>query len=460
MNAAFVPSSTVLLAGVMLCLSLWLSPGCDKADNGTKTITVLCSGDTSGWLTPCGCATNQSGGLLRRGTRVQLARKAGQTLYFDVGGAPAGASEYDKLKFQAIIRGEMAMGLSAHNLGIPEAQFSPETIREVAQGLKAPFISANLMDNSGKPVAPPMMLIDAGGTRLAVVGVISREFSDPRWTVRDPKTAALDALRSVQGQYTAAMLLAYAPEQELGELARALPEFDVIVGGPTGQSLTPRKIGTVLLSSATNKGKFLVQLSAEIDRKQAWSWSGTVVELNASVSDDPAQKENLSRYLSDLKKQNFLPGQTSFVPQLAAAWPANYRFADPATCATCHPADIAALKMTKHSFAYNDLASRGMEVDPYCVRCHTTGYGLPDGFTTAPRTPAMVCVTCQTCHGPSQQHVDQPKIKTPYLAREQCHTCHDHENSPTFAYDAFWKDITHGKVKAVMPAASTQEIRP
>lgn len=458
MNPGFLPSSTILLAGVMSCL--WLSLGCEKADHGTKTVTVLCSGDTAGWLTPCGCATNQSGGLLRRGTRVQLARKGGQTIYLDVGGAPGGASEYDRLKFRAILRGEMAMGLSAHNLGIPEAQFGPEAIRELADSLKVPFISANLMDASGKPIAPPVMLVDAGGTRLAVVGVISQALSDSRWTVRDPKAAALEALRSVKGQYTAAMLLAYAPEQELGDLARALPEFDVIVGGPTGQSLAPRKIGTVVLTSATNKGKFLVELTAEINAKQDWSWSGTVAELSASVSDDAVQKENLSQYLSELRKKNYLPGQTSFAAQLATTWPADYRFADPATCARCHPADITALKMTKHSFAYNDLASRGMEVDPYCVRCHTTGYGLPGGFTTASRTPAMVCVTCQACHGPSQQHVDRPTVKTPYLAKEQCRNCHDHENSPKFAYDAFWKDITHGKVKAVVPAASTQEARP
>lgn len=460
MNSAVLPSSTILLTALMACLCLWLSLGCDTADTGSKTVTVLCSGDTAGWLTPCGCVTNQSGGLLRRGTYVRSARKQGQTLYFDVGGAPAGSSEYDKLKFQAIVRGEMAMGLSAHNLGIPEAQLGPETIRELAQSLKAPFVSANLMDNSGKAVAAPAMLLEAGDTRLAIVGVISRDFSDSRWTVRDPRSAALEALRPLKDQYTAAILLAYAPEQELQDLAMALPEFDVVVGGPTGQSLAPRKIGTVLLTSATNKGKFLVQLTAEIDRRHQWTWSGTVTELNAAVGDDPAQKENLARYVSDLKQRGFTPEQTAFVPALATAWPANYRFADPASCATCHPADIIALKMTKHSFAHNDLVSRGMEVDPYCVRCHTTGYGLPGGFATSSRTPAMVCVTCQACHGPSQQHVDQPKVKTPWLAKEQCRNCHDHDNSPKFVYDTFWKDITHGKVKAVMPAASTQEARP
>jgi len=54
-------------------------------------------------------------------------------------------------------------------------------------------------------------------------------------------------------------------------------------------------------------------------------------------------------------------------------------------------------------------------------------------------------VGCESCHGPSLSHVNDPKIRTPYLAREQCIRCHDHENSPECAFPAYWGKVQHGK---------------
>src|SRR4051812_45742211 len=81
---------------------------------------LVISGDTAGWITPCGCTSNQSGGLLRRGTFVTDLRRQMETILVDVGGAPGGDSDYHKVKFEAVLRGELLMGLAAHNLGGPE----------------------------------------------------------------------------------------------------------------------------------------------------------------------------------------------------------------------------------------------------------------------------------------------------------------------------------------------------
>ncbi|MEL6110560.1 MAG: multiheme c-type cytochrome, partial [Planctomycetota bacterium] len=84
------------------------------------------------------------------------------------------------------------------------------------------------------------------------------------------------------------------------------------------------------------------------------------------------------------------------------------------------------------------------QVDPACQRCHTTGYGRDGGFFSHRDSTGLVNVGCENCHGPSSRHVARPTVKTPYEARAQCIQCHDHENSPSFEYDAFWKKITHG----------------
>jgi hypothetical protein len=38
--------------------------------------------------------------------------------------------------------------------------------------------------------------------------------------------------------------------------------------------------------------------------------------------------------------------------------------------------------------------------DPNCLKCHTTGYGKPGGFTSLAETPKLVNVQCEGCHGP------------------------------------------------------------
>ena len=108
----------------VICGSFFVvvSGGCRPAASGQpRPLVVVISGDTAGWLAPCGCASNQSGGLLRRGSYVRDLRQQADVVVADVGGAPAGRSAYDRLKFQAILQGEAALGTVAHNIGAAEA---------------------------------------------------------------------------------------------------------------------------------------------------------------------------------------------------------------------------------------------------------------------------------------------------------------------------------------------------
>ncbi len=74
------------LLGACACAA---TAGCGPHGGG-RPLVVVASGDTAGWIVPCGCATNQSGGLPRRAACVGRLRRQADVVLVDVGGAVQG----------------------------------------------------------------------------------------------------------------------------------------------------------------------------------------------------------------------------------------------------------------------------------------------------------------------------------------------------------------------------------
>jgi hypothetical protein len=425
-------------------LVLLLFGGCGKSEQ-TRPLEILVSGDTQGWIVSCGCAAKQAGGLLRRADCVEQLRRRADLIVADVGGAAAGTSPYDRLRFEFIVRGEMAMGLAAHNIGAAEASMGPEYLRDVAQRLKVPFVSANVRDVQGRPVSPPLRVVEAGGSRVALIGVLGEQYASEPIQVLPPRqsvSAALAQLAASQGDAPDVVLvLAYMPEESLRKLAAMLPEVDAVVGGPTGQPLPQEHIGPVLMTSATNKGKFLARLTCEPKGR----WNGTVVELSDSFADNTRQVANLNQFYHELAARDFTPPETGFVDPLVSV-SSDWRAGGSSRCGKCHEQEFHVWQASKHAHAWPSLERKGAHVDPECQRCHTTAYGAPGGFVSVAGAPETRHVGCESCHGPSEPHATDASVRTAWsaVAADRCIDCHDRENSPHFHFENYWDQIRHG----------------
>jgi hypothetical protein len=379
--------------------------------------------------------------MLRRGTYIAGLRQSRDVIFADAGGAAGGDSDYHKVKFEAILAGEKKMGIAAHNIGKSEAVLGAEYLNEVGRRLGVMLISANVRDSQGQPIGRRSVVVTAGGRRVLLTGVMSPKFAAGGLQVSEPRQAILDAAAEVKGTYDSLVVLAYLPQDELEKLASALPEADAIVGGPTGQAMAPQKVGPTLLAAATNKGKFLVELSIS---SAAGGWDGKAVEMSAQYGDDPAQQAGVAAYLADLDRRDFPAAQTGLAPAMLSSPPADYRVAGTASCLSCHQQGHKLWTGSKHGHAWETIRAKGFHVDSYCQSCHTTGFGLPGGFESRASTPALFDVGCETCHGPSLAHARRPEVRTPFAAADQCVKCHDHENSPNFNYALYWPRIQHG----------------
>lgn len=434
------------------CVLIAISVGCSRAHR-KESLTIVVSGDTAGWITPCGCAANQSGGLARRATLIGQAGDADETLYLDAGGSASGTNEYQQVKLTSILRGMQGMELAAHNIGGPESQFDADELAKMAKASGVTWVSANLQSNDGQTPVVDHIVCERNGLRVAVTGVVDPALvTNSAWTARDPVASVLDALRDVPADVR--IVLAYCDAAKLRSLAESLPEVDFIVGGPTGQALSPAKIGPVTILSATNKGKFLAKIEISRDEKgKVQTTSVGPAEVKAELAEDATQLANLKSYYTALAERDFRVDEAGLasVPQHA-----DYEIAGSQSCADCHAGDDATWHTSKHSHAWEVLTAKGAHVDPYCQQCHTTGYGYDGGFVSVGATPELVHVGCENCHGPSAAHVANPKVKTPFASREQCIRCHDHENSPDFVYDSYWEKIRHdGKTADPSNAAAS-----
>jgi hypothetical protein len=414
----------------------------DGADTPAEALRVIVSGDTQGWLVPCGCSSKQSGGLLRRGSYVQTLKDHGPVVLVDVGGAVRGTSAYDRLKFQAILDGEAAMGYVAHNIGAAELALGVPFLRETMADASVPLISANVFDQAGERVGQQSIVVKRGQSTLAIVGVVSPRFAHDGVMIQPADEAVLAAIDDLNDTFDTLIVLAYVTDDELAPLAASLPEADAIIGGPTGQPLKPSRSGPTLISSATNKGKFLVELSRPLTEDSA-NWDAEIVSIDGRFDDHPAQEANLQQYLQALASRNFRAEDTQLGPQLSEEVPETYRVAGTSTCLECHVTSGKVWKESHHAQAWASLEVSGKHVDPSCQLCHVTGYGLPGGFSSHLYSQQDVNVGCESCHGPSKAHVDDPSVPTPWDAADECVRCHDAENSPRFEYDIYWHEIEH-----------------
>jgi hypothetical protein len=122
-------------------------------------------------------------------------------------------------------------------------------------------------------------------------------------------------------------------------------------------------------------------------------------------------------------------------------------YASSNACAECHVSILRTEINTLHPQAFQALQQCGQATNAACLACHTVGYGLPTGFSSAAATPQLEGVQCENCHGPAANHAAvyfdptvQPRVE---LAATVCGGCHTGPQHPTYEE---WTTSAHSQV--------------
>jgi hypothetical protein len=449
-----------MLAGALLAALLggtWMA-GCRASGGGAKggDLDVWVSGDTRGYLEPCGCRRDQAGGLAARMTLVSQDR-ATDRLLLDVGNITSGGRSYELLKFDYLLRGMAAMDYDAINLGRREADLDRDTLLQRIRNSRLPFVSCNVLDRqTGRPLAAPSLVRTIGGTRIGITGVVQAEPEEigPGLTVRPPEEALAEVLPGLKAQSDFVIVLAFAPTETLRRIANRFPEVGAVLGGDVPQSSEQAEIvNRAALFSVTDHGKVLGRLTfRRFGDNSLMLADSRAVKTADTVPPAPAIAALIREYKTALRDRNIeLAAQEGLDPINAQSATAD-TYAGQGRCQPCHGEAHRIALATPHVHAYETLAKKGSEYDPECLRCHSVGYGARDGFLNVQQTPQLAGVQCESCHGRGTAHIRAVQAgKTGRavittlraVTPNSCVRCHDAENSADFRYAAFWPRIRH-----------------
>jgi 2',3'-cyclic-nucleotide 2'-phosphodiesterase (5'-nucleotidase family) len=299
-------------------LLLAVAPGC--RDGGpapapeARPLTVLYTCDTQGYIFPCECEGGNEGGIARRAHYLGEL-PAGPRILVDAGDFTAGGRDWEVLQARFILRGYARMGYHAVNLGHREARLAPEVLASFREECDR-LVSANLVDAKGEPVVAPYVVVALeDGTRVGIIGVMddslpARELGKGL-ALLPPDTALGRYLPELRKKSDVVVLLAFADEETMLNLANLFYEINVAVGGRVKQSSAKAlTLNQAVGVAITDKGKKIGRLELDVAGGVVRARTNTVVALTKAVPDEVRAAAIQKAYEAALKERAFTPKKT------------------------------------------------------------------------------------------------------------------------------------------------------
>jgi hypothetical protein len=432
----------LLLVALAACAS-WgrrmASAELDDDETSRGRLRLFVTGNTGGFLAPCGCESGQYGGLARRATYLRRVARGDDDLVLDLGNLVTSESFAKRHLLRASLEGLKTIGCDALVPGEGEVRLGQAFADECAAA-KGPVICANLVRAAdGAPVFPGFVERPLANGKVVVVVGVTEPFADvpSEWRVTSPEDAVRDVVARCRGRADAFVVAASVGDDAALALAERLSEVALVVGGRSEKGsdglVSTRGAPAMLVGEF---GAFVGRVAFDerlrvADAHRAW--------LDEDVPDDPDAASLVARYKAGISQEG-----GDFATRILATL-REQRFAGSASCAECHAAETATWRASGHAHAMRTLVEKASQRNPECVGCH-----LVD-VTPPPTDVDALGVGCEACHGGASRHVDLARSGAPSAkalapaTRAACLRCHSPPNDTHFEFDAKWPKIAHGR---------------
>ncbi len=410
--------STAFLAGAFLTHS-------DQENH-----ILILTGNTLGYMAPCGCSDPMLGGIKRRATAIRQLSAPGRTTILDNNAFVADVGRQSEIKAETLSQLDDSLNVTAINFGASEAKLGPGMLLQLTRLSGGRFLTSSLRDAGRLGLRTSQV---SGPFMIGGISTKAREMAASLGSESLSEDQALEALATANlVDRKALVIMLDGDHDDALRLQRRHPALALIQYNSVGRpSQKLEMVGRTALVTSGEKGKYLVRLEY---RDGDWSHY-QVVGLGPEVGDDGAAKELYSTYLKRVDDEHLLEQ----VPRSATA-----SYAGSWSCVGCHSEATKVWKNSHHRFALNTLERVGHSRDPDCVSCHVVGLESTKGFRDRKTTPALAGVGCESCHGPALAHAKAPtEYKLKKIDQKSCVGCHNPENSPNFNFATYWKRVRH-----------------
>ncbi len=425
---------------------------------------VIISGQTYGYLQPCGCSRPQLGGLERRANFIASLKAAGWPVAaVDLGDILPTAGvvpEQVLMKYTTTMNALREMGYVAVGLGTAEfTNWIFRILGEYAVKKEQPpiILSGNTAGvNAGRliprkdafagignrPMIDLTEIVDVGTVPVSVTGVVGLSVAKAVGALGPDTLVGFfgdrESLQTADKELAASprkpqlnILLFQGTLAEAQVVAKGWPSFQVIVclstdseppeaptivAGANGQKTQIIQVG--------HKGRYVGVLGAfktadgKLDLKYHVEPLG---EKYLTPGDEAVARTTnamlplLEEYASRVKSRNLMGKFPQGPHPTQAKNPTlNLSFVGSDKCMSCHAAEYAVWKQSGHGHAMEALETVAKRpslrnFDGECVVCHSVGFGFKTGYRDAITTAHLQHVGCESCHGPGAGHVANPK---------------------------------------------------
>ncbi len=454
---------------------------------------LLLSGQTHGYLQPCGCSFPQYGGYERRYNFVQTLKGRGwEVVAADLGDVIAHDGPQKLLKYQVAMSAMKDIGYTAVGVGVREFEASLfDVVGQYALNDPVPaLVAAGVEEKNPTNCVFPWAVsnMQKAGPRVAFVGLVGptaqAQVKDPNivFAANNAKVLAnvLKDKKLLDAKPELFVLLYQGTLDEARSCAKAFPQFRVIVCTSNDEEppSVPEQVGQTLIVRLGYKSRYVGVVGVNRTGKQdrPFDLRYQLVALGPEL-DTPADQvkghkivDLMEGYARQVKDDNYLGKYGQRPHDLQIRFP-GAQYVGSEACKGCHKTAYKIWANSPHAQAYQTLVKATKpslrQYDGECVVCHTVGFGYNTGYADEAKTPKLINVGCESCHGPGSVHIADVKANgqstipgllqamNPYKGQaakatvgvfSACQQCHDIDNDVNFkaaAFPRYWKRIAH-----------------
>ena len=389
-----------------------------------EQLVILFTHDLHSYFLPQRVATPdgpplERGGYAKLLSLIRENREADRTLLVDAGDFSMGTLFHTTFMTEAAeLRLMAAMGYDVMTLGNHDFDFHPDGLAKTLRKArtterKLPIIVAsnvvfspegkgdsNLKEAFRECPVVPYTVIERRGVRIGLFGILGKDaqidapFAKPV-TFGDPVKTSKKMVEILKDKEKVDLIVCLShtgtsPGKKNSEdenLARAVPEIDVIVSGHTHRVLsTPIVIGKTLIVSAGSYGAYLGRLAVNYEKGAGVTLTGYELKpVTREIPDDPDLAREIAGYRKDVNK-GYLAAYGSRVDQVIAESAFDMETLE---YALAHPGETGIGDMITDAFRFAVEKAEGSRYEHIDIAIEPLGL-IRDSFLKGPITVADI----------------------------------------------------------------------